>query len=167
MAKRDFQKKPLYRTVNTRTRRVRHGNGGDYRWQRNTKREMENPDTSMHSTHRHGRDYTPLFRFLVSKVGKPWDQVFSEAVGRLDEQEPIFHLVSLKREDAHDKVRYGESTHFSGLFVDEAGILQKTDPTLTAKTMEPSCPCCTHTFNGELFGIKKTLDDFKREWADR
>ncbi len=167
MAKRDFKKKPLYRSVNTRTHGVDHGYGSDYRYQRNTKREAKSPDTSVHSKHRHGRDYKPLFKFLISKVGQDWDDVFSEAVERLDTQEPIFWIVSLDAGDAKDLVRYGESSFFSGLFVDAEGILQKTDPTLTAETMEPLCHCCTHTFDGEVFGITKTLEDFKREWAQR
>lgn len=28
----------------------------------------------------------------------------------------------------------------------------KHNPTLTAKDMKPFCSCCTHTFNGVLFG---------------
>lgn len=165
MSKRSFDKKPLYRKVNTRTHNVRHGDGGAYRWQRNTKDEAVNPDTSMHSTHRHGRDYTPLFRYLLSKVGQVWDDVYSETVARLDETGPIFWQVALSPETAAEKVRCGESSYFSGLYVDEGGILRKTNPDLNAATMEPYCHCCTHTFNGEVFGIKKTLEDFKREWA--
>jgi len=165
MKKRSFEKKPLYRKVNTRTHNVHHGQGGEYRWQRNTKVDAEAPDRSMHSTLRHGRDYTPLFRFLVSKVGQPWGVVFSEAVGGLDEQKPIFDMVALRQVDKTDIVRSGESSYFSGLFIDDEGLLQKTNPNLTAKDMVPFCHCCTHTFNGDIFGIKKTLDDFKKEWA--
>ncbi|MEP4197051.1 MAG: hypothetical protein ABJL99_15605 [Aliishimia sp.] len=165
MKKRNFDKKPLYRKVNTRTHGVRHGDGGKYKWQRNTKAEAAHPETSMHSGHRHGRDYTPLFKFLISRVGQAWDDVFSEAVGRLDETDPIFWIVAQNQDDARNIVRTGESSYFSGLYVDDAGTLQKTDPKLRAKTMIPTCHCCTHAFNGEVFGITKTLYDFKREWA--
>jgi hypothetical protein len=165
MTKRSFEKKPLYRKVNTRTHGVRHGNGGEYRWQRNTKREAQSPETSMHSGHRHGRDYTLLFRFLLSKVGQPWAEVHSEAVGRLDDTARIYWMVAKARSEARGIIRYGVSSYFSGLFVDEDGILRKTDPKLTAKTMEPFCHCCTHTFKGERFGIRKTVEDFQREWA--
>ena len=41
MAKRDFQKKPLYRKVNTRARGVFHNTGPDYRYVRNTKAEQK------------------------------------------------------------------------------------------------------------------------------
>ena len=73
-------KKPLlHRSVNTRTHGVCHGSYRAYRYERNTKKEKLAQSTrgSMHSHHRHGFDYTPLYRFLLSKVGQPWDP-FSE-----------------------------------------------------------------------------------------
>ena len=159
MSKRTFKKKPLYRSVNTRTHGVKHGNGGEYRHQRNTKREAASPDTSMHSKHRHGRDYTPLFKFLIAKVGLPWESILSEAVSRLDTQEPIFWLVATDDEKSEDVVRIGENSYFSGLYVDAGGILQKVNPSLSAANMEPFCTCCTHTFNGEVFGTGKIEPD--------
>ena len=101
-----------------------------------------------------GLDYTPLFRFLLSKVGEPWDTVHSEAVSRLDKQEPMFWLVSLNKEDAEDIVRIGESSYFSGLYVDESGILQLVDPGIGPDDLEPMCACCTHTLNGVPFTKK-------------
>jgi len=76
-----LQKPLLYRPVNTRTHGVRHGSCRAYRYERHTKSEKDKQSNrgSMHSHQRHGFDYTPLFRFLLSKVGHPWDQVFSEA----------------------------------------------------------------------------------------
>lgn len=67
--------KPLYRKVNTRARGVRHRSGGEYRHERNSKRERRNEDAevsrgSMHGRQQRGLDYTPLFKFLLSKVGK-------------------------------------------------------------------------------------------------
>ena len=102
-----------------------------------------------------GLDYTPLFRFLLSRVGQEWNSVFSEAKPRLDSPEPIFLLVALKEIEKEEYVRVGESSYFSGMFVDDEGILQLTNPTLKAKDLEPFCTCCTHTLNGKLFGQKE------------
>ena len=144
-------KKPLYRKVNTRARGVRHRFGGDYRHVRNTK-AAEHDRGSMHGRKQRGLDYTPLFRFLHSKVGQPWDDVFSEAVARLDKPEPIFWLVALRDDERREVVRVGESTHFSGLYVDDNGILQLVNPDLGPEDMTPTCTCCTHTLNGVRFG---------------
>ena len=108
----------------------------------------------MFGTNKRGLDYTPLAKFLLSKVGCNWDEVFSEAVSRLDKQEPIFWLVALHDNKKKDIVRVGESAYFSGLFVDEEGILQLVNPALKAVDMKPSCTCCTHTFNGKIFGTE-------------
>lgn len=147
-------KKPLlYRSVNTRTHGVRHGSYCAYRYERHTKSEKSSLSTrgSMHSQQRHGYDYTPLFRFLLSKVGQPWDTVFSEANARLDRPEPVFWMVALHESDKKEYMGTGESTYFSGLWVDETGLLQKVNPHLTPEQMKPSCDCCTHTFNGVVF----------------
>ena len=141
------QKEPLYRRVNTRTHGVHHG-GGEARWARNSKVEGR---VSMHAGQRNGLDYTPLYRFLLSKVGQNWDAVHSEAVARLDWAEPIYHLVALRDDDAQDFVRVDESSYWSGLRVNELNVLEKVAPALTLDDMVPSCACCTHTFNGERF----------------
>lgn len=99
-----------------------------------------------------GLDYTPLFRFLLSKVGQNWDEIFSEARSRLDKTDPIFWMVAMNEQEKKDYVRVGESSYYSGLFVDENGILQIHNPNLKAVDMMPFCNCCTHTFNGKLFG---------------
>lgn len=147
------QKKPLYRKVNTRTHGVRHGDGGKAKWDRHTKPE-KNRDYlggSMHSHHQHGLDYTPLFRFLISRVGKPWTDVHKEAIARLDKPDPIFWVVAEHETDEQAYVRTGESSYFSGLFVDKDGLLAKVDPTMDETTLTPFCSCCTHTFNGKPF----------------
>lgn len=77
----------------------------------------------MHGKHLRDLDHTPLFRFLLSKVGTEWNAVFSEAVSRLDRTEPIFWLVARSEPERKDYVRVGESTYFSGLYVDENGLL--------------------------------------------
>lgn len=106
----------------------------------------------MHSNQRHGLDYTPLYKFLLKQVGRPWNDVVSEALPRLDGPDALSHIVADHFEDAQDIVRTGQSSFFGGLYVDSGGILTQTNPTLTAQKLFPSCACCTHSFNGERFG---------------
>lgn len=145
-------KEPLYRKVNTQTHRVHHDTGGNFRTERQGLEESDASRGAMHGKSRRGLDYTPLFRFLLSRVGSEWDGVYSEAVARLDRPDPIFWLVARHEHERRDKVRVGESTYYSGLYVDEAGILQLVDPHLRPQDLSPSCTCCTHTFNGVRFG---------------
>lgn len=146
-------RKPLYRKVNTRTHGVRHGHGGEARWERHTKKTArdESMRWSMHGKQRHGRDYTPLFRFLISRVGRDWSETHSEAVSRLDSEAPIRWLVAEDRESGRPFVRIGENSWFSGLYVDGDNRLALVDPDLSIDDMKPRCGCCTHTFNGERF----------------
>lgn len=140
----------MYRRVNTRARNVGHRHGGDYRHRRTTERERSSDQTrgSMRGRERRGLDYTPLFRFLMSKVGDDWDEVYREAAGRLDTPDPIFWLVARRQHERRGVVRVGESTYYSGLFIDGDNRLQVVDPDLGPDVMEPGCPCCTHTLNG-------------------
>lgn len=150
---RPTSQKPLYRSVNTRTHGVRHGSCGAYRYERHSKDEKRALSTrgSMHSHQRHGLDYTPLFRFLLSKVGHPWSQVFSEANARLDRPDPVFWMVALYESDKQEYVRTDENSYYSSLWVDEAGLLQKVNPQLTPEHMTHFYDCCTQTFNGVVF----------------
>jgi hypothetical protein len=100
----------------------------------------------MHGCKQRGLDYTPLFKFLLSKRG-PWNDVHAEATARLDRQEPIFWMVALEGHERRPYIRAGESSYYSGMYVDEAGILQLVDPSLGPSSLTPSCKCCTHTFN--------------------
>lgn len=105
-----MDKKPLYRKENTTAHNVWRNNlGGHYRHQRNTKSEIHSEATrgSMHGIKHHGYDYTPLFRFLLSRVGGDWDEIFSEAVSRLDRQEPVFWMVALHEHERRDVVGGG------------------------------------------------------------
>jgi hypothetical protein len=146
-------KKPLYRKVNTRARGVRHNFGGDFKNSRHAKSVIADQVTnSMHGKKERGLDYTPLFRFLLSKVGSTWDEVYSEAISRLDKKEPIFWLVALDEADKKDYVRIGDSSYFSGLYVDENKVLRLSNPELKAKDLKPFCECCTHTLNRKVFG---------------
>ena len=146
------RKKPLYRSVNTRTHGVHHGSGGDYRWSR--RREDRVHAGAMGGNSRRGLDYTPLFRFLLSRVGEDWDAVHAEAVARLDRAEPIFWLVARSKAERQPFGRIGESSYYSGLYVDEDNRLRLVDPALRVEDMEPACACCTHTFNGVPFTRK-------------
>lgn len=143
--------RPLYRKVNTRARGVDHHSGGDYRWARNAKPRNFELMLKMVKTTERGLDYTPLYRFLLGKVGEDFDTVYSEAVARLDKDEPIFHLVARSEAERRAIVRIGESTFYSGLYVDDDGRLAVVDPAVGVETLEPDCPCCTHTFNGVRF----------------
>jgi hypothetical protein len=147
------EKSKLYRKVNTKAHGVHHHFGGDFKNTRNSKKEtLEQVKGTMFGKKERGLDYTPLFRFLLSKVGSDWDAVYSEAKARLDKPDPIFWMVALHEKDRQDYFRAGESSYYSGLYVDDSGILQITNPELTAADMQPFCNCCTHTFNGQLFG---------------
>jgi hypothetical protein len=150
------RKKPLYRKVNTRARGVHHRAGGDYRHERNSKREKLNQDEaisrgSMHGKKQRGLDYTPLFRFLLSKVGADWVAVRTQAIERLETEEPIYRMVARNDEEKRQYVRLGDNAYYSGLYVDEGGKLAKVDPSLRNEDLTPSCACCTHTFNGVVF----------------
>jgi hypothetical protein len=145
--------KPLYRKVNTQARGVRHASGGDWRWFRNTRgNDLDmSPPGAMHGKQRRGLDYTPLFKFLLARVGQDWDATYREAVARIDHPAPIFWLVARQEDERKPRVRIGGRAFYSGLYVDENNRLAVVDPDLSVETMEPSCACCTHTFNGVRF----------------
>jgi hypothetical protein len=147
--KRDIE--PLYRKVNTKARGVFHEFGSDAKYDRHTKKGMKK---NMKKDVHRGLDYTPLFRFLLSKVGSNWDDVLPIAQSRLDHDEPIYWMVAVRESDKKRYFLAGESSYYSGLFVDENNILQLVDPNLHNEDLSPSCSCCTHTFNGKPF-VKK------------
>lgn len=138
--------KLLYRKVNTRARGVQHNHGSDYRKTRGRETVI-----GMRQGVRRGLDYTPLFRFLLSRVGGRWSEIHSEAVARLGREDPIYWLVAMDYESSAEMVRTGESAWFPGLYVDEGGILRVVNPELDEHSLEPDCKCCTHTFNGVRF----------------
>lgn len=145
-------KKPLYRKVNTRTRNHFHPTGPDARHSRNTKAGISR---KMVRGEQRGLDYTPLYKFLLSAVGRNWDEVYSEAKNRLDKEDPIWHLVAKPGEtEVFSYVRIGESAYFSSLFVNPEGVLCLVDPELSNEDLFPTCHCCTHTFNGKVLSRK-------------
>ncbi|WP_255406735.1 hypothetical protein [Rhodoferax sp. OV413] len=147
------RKQPLYRKVNTTAHGVHHLYGGDYRDERHSKpqNDAEVRRQGMHGSKQRGLDYTPLFRFLLSRAGANWQEVYSEAVSRLDKSEPIFWMVALRQEDEKEFVRTGEASYFSGMKVDGDGLLQLVNPKIGSGSLVPQCRCCTHTFNGIRF----------------
>lgn len=63
----------LYRSDNTTTRHYSINPGGEYRWGRNRKKaedELLAKRETMHGRQKRGRDYTPLFYFLVKQIGR-------------------------------------------------------------------------------------------------
>ncbi|CAH6975510.1 conserved hypothetical protein [Vibrio chagasii] len=153
-AKTDKLKKPLYRKVNTKARGVHHHFGDDYKFSRGTK---QGGSKKMKQGVMRGLDHTPLYKFLLSKVGQPYSLVHSEAVSRLVKTEPISHMVIEDHEDDSGYFRAGESTYYSTLYVDDAGVLQIVNKDVNENTLSPSCQCCTHTFNGKVFNKKFSL----------
>lgn len=153
--------KPLYRKLNHRALWSWPKQDGDARHSRHTKKGM---NTSMKKNVKWGLDYNPLFHFLLSKVGQPFDKVHSEAVSRLDKEEPIWWMVCKTPEEYESaKLRpyfnYGESSMFSKLYVDEEGILQKIDTELSGKDFKGVLEhyyMYTFTFNGKVLKRQKT-----------
>ncbi|GAK90488.1 hypothetical protein JCM19297_1804 [Nonlabens ulvanivorans] len=62
--------------------------------------------------------------------------------------------MALDENEKEEYVRTGDSSFFSGLYVDVENNLQLTNPKLIAKDMIPFCSCCTHTLNGKVFGTE-------------
>lgn len=154
----DFSRKaPLYRKVNTLARGVHHLKGGDFRHARHGA-WANDPDvhrSAMHGKKWRGLDYSPLFRFLLSKVGQDWSASHAEARARLDCEDPIFWLVARREEDRKALVCIGESSYYSGLFVDEHNVLRQVDPSLGASDVPVHCTCCTYTLNGVVLPKQK------------
>jgi len=149
------KKEPLYRKENKVSLSIKYyvRKGGEFRHQRNTKQFL-NDDRShapMHSGN-YGYDYTPLFKFLLSKVGKDWNDVFSEAKSRLNKEEPIFWLVATYPEAKKEIVRCDESSYYSGLYVDDDGLLQKVNPDANIENMKAAW-FETFSFNGEVVNV--------------
>ena len=148
------RKKPLYRKRNWRVFFGHKKDDGDAKYSRHTKKGMRR---SMKGKN-WGRDYTPLLKFLLSKVGQPFDKVHSEAVSRLDKEEPIWYMVK-KEKKGNGYFRYGESGLWSSLYVDEDGILQKIKPDLTIKDLNIHWDAVWHetlTFNGKVIKQNKS-----------
>jgi len=149
-------KKPLYRKENKTSLQTKYyvETGSEYRYTRNSKKNLNSDKTHEPMTSgQHGYDYTPLYKFLLSKVGQEWDKVFSEAKSRLGKVEPIFYLVALHEEDKRDVVNIHVNNSYSGLYVTDEGILEKVNP--DAQPHIAICTCHTYSFNGKPIIVKK------------
>lgn len=152
--KSDRKKRPLYRKVNTRARGVHHDFGGDFRHDRRVKKEgMTQTKGSMHGKKQRGLDYTPLFKFLLSREGEKWDEVYSEAKARLDKTEPIFWMVARNEVERKDYFVVSESTYFSAMYIDDDGILRRSKPELSIRDLGNLCTCCTHSLDGKVLNV--------------
>jgi hypothetical protein len=145
------KKEKLYRKENTRTFGVFHKYGSAYSKERARNKNQEVLKTSMHGKKQRGVDYTPLFKFLLSKVGCNWDEVFSKAKCRLDKEDPIFWMVAMNAKDKKDYVRLGENTYYSGLYVDEEKILRIVNPNIANENFTAD-GIFTYSFNGKVIG---------------
>jgi hypothetical protein len=168
------EKLPLYRKVNTTARTPHSQRGGQFAWDRNTKRTevlAESGRLPMQKSKNRwaqGFDYTPLFRFLLSRVGKEWQATYTEAKARLDKEDPIWWIVRRPELDDHYAVnttrlrRVGESSYYTGLHVVD-GVLEIEDKTVGPKDVQNSiyCLCCTYTLNGAVVGRPEGM----AQWA--
>ncbi len=158
--RKSHEKKPLWRKVNTTTYNVSHRSSyGEY--ERGKKEDISQKSKMRTGQQNHGIDLTPLYGFLRKSVGKKWDDVYSEAKSRLPEyinRYDIFERIVYDYDDyklmtdeekSYAFFREGESSYHSELYVDENGLLQLVNSSLTVHDLKPTCPCCTHTFNGK------------------
>src|SRR5574343_796211 len=131
----------------------------NYRWTRNKKRVILDEDGSyeipgdrkMKRKYKDGYDYTPLYRFLHSRVGRDWDEVYSEAISKLPERnpKPIWHIVYHKNQCVYEDGklmirdsrgvistpkavtntwdRYYSSSYWSNLYIDQENKLRFVD----------------------------------------
>ncbi|MBR5028611.1 MAG: hypothetical protein IKX51_05255 [Bacteroidales bacterium] len=142
-------KKPLYRKVNKITHNgIRYycQETDRYRNERNKKnKSLPNQLPIKRKQNRHDNDYAPLYRFLLSRVGCNWDEVWNECISRLDKVEPVLDMVvnvNKKGLAVDTSIRYPEGlpemfhdfracddsqTFWSTLYVDSNGILQYVD----------------------------------------
>ena len=79
----------------------------------------------MHGKQHRGQDYSPLFPFLLCKIGQRWNVVFSEAVKRLDRLEPMFWMVAQHIHQQRDILCCGDLSFYPDLFIYDQGLLQQ------------------------------------------
>lgn len=143
--------KLLYRKENKVSLSTKYNvsKGSEYRYERHTKAFLN--DDRNHkpmNSGKYGYDYTPLFKFLLSKIGSDWDQVYSQAKARLNDPKPIFWMVAVHESERKDIVRLGESTYYSGLFVNKNGKLALVNPDIQTSDLPEPYPGETLSFNG-------------------
>lgn len=97
------KKPPLYRKFSKSWSLMAHDSprNNRFRYGRHTKRqelEIEAGRTAIKRSAHRGRsprfyDYTPLYMFLLSKDGCPWEEVWKEVCERLDTMDPVMDMV--------------------------------------------------------------------------
>ena len=165
------EKKLLYRSRNYKDKQSDYSTSLHYRFIRNTKKPIE-LKKKMKGCDNGGRDYTPLFKFLLSKVGQKWDSVYSEAKSRLDTDAPIFYMVSLNPEETNEVVHLGDTSYYSQLHVDENGILKKVNPNFNVENFRFNevFDYFTITFNSHIvnrINVVKPDKDEAIQYADK
>ena len=151
-----MQKKPIYRKLNEVGTYGHLEPLTKYRFDRHKKTPVGNKMRTKHKEFRY--DYAPLFRFLLSKVGQPWEPIFQECQSRLNDIKPLMRMVVnvnerglvVDRNPDGNMEKYcfmGEMSAWSTLYVDEVGLLQFVDKDYV-KTDENPYPEQTFTFNG-------------------
>lgn len=146
------KKQPLYRKE-ANAFNNHHIKGSDAKYDRNTKRGISK---TLKNKVKRGLDYTPLYKFLLSKIGHNFDDVYREVIKRVNDRNAIFHMFRKHEFETDDFVRIGESSFYNKLYIDENNIIQKVNPNLKNEDFSPSCWCCTYTFNGKPL-IKKYM----------
>lgn len=158
------KKKKLIRTKN----RITHnGTSRDVNFRSRWTRHSKNGITQkMKKRINYHLDYTPLFKFLLSKEGEKWEGVWRECQKKVDTVEPVLWMVQNIRLNGlpkHDKCLeeydksfgYEEGSYFSTMYVDENGILQVVDKNYKESTPLEYCRRCGETFNGLLYETYK------------
>lgn len=124
----------LYRKANKTSLSTKYyvRTGGDYRHERNKKIDGdETPFKTKMVSKKLDRDYTPLFRFLISKVGQKADDVLSVAKKRSDYRfnEVIGWIFETDKRSVvggstKTHFRYKQNTEIPYLKIDEDGLIQ-------------------------------------------
>ncbi|MGL5689956.1 MAG: hypothetical protein ACRDD8_03955 [Bacteroidales bacterium] len=137
--------KPLWRKVN-KDRRI---SDCDSKYDKNRKRGV---NRSMASK-RNGRCFKPLYHFLLSSVGRNFNDVYSVIKLRLEacDIDRVYDIISLKSDitEIEPTVKVGRNSIYSTLYIDADNILRVAHPDVCNEQIYPSCTCCTHTFNGK------------------
>jgi CRISPR/Cas system-associated endonuclease/helicase Cas3 len=116
-----MNKKPLYTKVNRRSYQSSQYeySGGDHKHLRNTKKfkNLDAKRISMKGRNIQARDYTPLYKYLISNVGRSWDDIYSEIKPRLkgierEVKNPIFYIVEINTILKDGKLYYSEDHFF-------------------------------------------------------
>lgn len=173
-------KNPLYRKVNKITHngfRFYCQESDRYRFEKHKKKYAnKNRIAIKRKQHRHEYDYAPLYKFLLSCVGREWDKVFEECQSRLDKVDPIMDMVTNVNKRGlvveypefsngypcffHDWRACDDSrTYWSCLYVDNDGILRYVNESFTFTDIKHTDLYSIHTgsWNGKPIYPNKDL----------